>query len=263
MRISEELAEHLGAETSVVLEPGVYAACAIRMADCHLLLVRHFGASFTISLPSVQSFSFRSLEEFRNEVLKISRSVTDYRSKNRVVFTMADCVIQLKAAVTRVDAHWQLNIPGTPVPSEMWLTNSENHIGLFQEGASIRVGVWVGNRMHSFTVNSAATMSQLGGWVIPRLQQQAVESEQIADQEKKTELILPPPFEQVMAYLNSGARLQLGSGRWYETFFITEQKLCHEIFDEGRYDEEQTTEEELLKSLKRNAAQAHKQLKIN
>lgn len=259
-RIAEEVAKTLKADSVVTVEEGEYPAVAVTWGGSHLVLVRDFGSSFGISLPIEPGFSFRTLEEFAKGSGPIIEAVAAYRKKYPNAVTMADAVIKLRPALPSDKGKWVVNFPGTPAPSEGWIENDENQIGLFQSESSIRVVVWVGSDMRSLGISSAEKLASLPEWVLPNLPAQTETATRMADEEKKRAAIKPPSVPDVLEALRGGKRLQLGAGRWYETYLMTDGKLRREIFDEGHVDEEDATEEELQDSLKSHAAQAREQL---
>lgn len=258
IRISEELVTWLDADSFTVIEKGEYPACAVNIAGIHFLLIRHFGSSFTISLPTKTSFSCQTAEELRKEIPAIMQSVAEYRSKYPQVVTIADAVLQLRPAVLALHDKWILDIPGTPVPSEAWLNSNQSVIGLFQEEASVRVVVWVGTEMRSFTISSTERLGALAKWVIPQLRDQEATATKTSAAETAAAAIAPPSLEAVMAALQKGVRMQLGGGRWYQTYFITNGKLRRQVFDEGTFNEEDAMEEEFVESIRLHAAQARR-----
>jgi hypothetical protein len=260
IRISQELAQAFGVETFTVLEEGEYPACAVSLGGTHLLLVRHFGSSFAISLPTDTGFSFRNAADFKNALPEIIRATDEYRKKNPGAVTMADAATCLKPAILTLAASWRCDFPGTQVPSEAWLKSDRYEIGLFQEGAAVKIFAWVGSEPETFYAGSPKNLNDLGAWILPQLRAQAQRAVEIAAEEKAAAAIVPPTLAEAMAALQQGKRIQLGAGRWYKTFFLSGKQLRCEIFDEGNYDEFDATPEELSDSLKTNAQQAWEQL---
>jgi len=260
VKLSEQLVPLLSADGFTVVQDGEYPATALQWGHSHLVLVRHFGSSFTISLPTKDSFSYRLVDDFPGNVPTIVEAIHRYKTAYPTVVTMADVIISLRPVLPVTNGVWTADYPGTPDPSEAWLKNDESAIGLFQSESSVRVVVWVGSDMRSFGLNSLERLAPLSEWIGPQLEAQTKTEARLADEERKRAAIEPPPLEKVLAALRKGTRLQLGAGRWYETFFMKEEKLFREIFDEGHIDEEETTEKELQDSLERNADQAQRQL---
>lgn len=260
LRIAEEAAKILQADRVVTIEEGEYPAAALAWDSSHLVLVRDFGSSFGISLPVEPGFSFRSIEELVAGSATLTQAVAAYREKHPHAISMADTILRLREVLPTEHGQWVANFPGTPAPSEAWLKNDENEIGLFQEEASVRVVAWVGTDMRSLTVSSPEKLAHLTEWILPQLPAQVETAIRMADEEKKRAAIKPPSVPDVLEKLRTGTRLQLGAGRWYETYFVVDGKLRREIFDEGQVDEEDATEEDLQQSLKPNAAQAREQL---
>jgi len=175
------------------------------------------------------------------------------------VFHFADVVLKLRPVVAKLDEKWVLQIPGTPDPSEAWFNSDNYQIGLFKEGSSIKVVVWVGSDMQETEIDSLKDLAALGEWIIPQLEAQRVAAMRITEEEKRLAQIPAPSLETALAALRGGTRMQLGWGRWYETYFMTDGKLYREIFDEGHYDEVEATPEELVESMNNNREQARKQ----
>ncbi|MEO5927724.1 MAG: hypothetical protein ABIO72_03305 [Patescibacteria group bacterium] len=261
IKISEEVVKGLKANGYAVLEEGEYPSTAIDIGGTHLLLVRYFGPTFTISLPSKEAFDYRSMEDLAVGMRTIAEGVAAYRVSQPKVFTIADAVLKLRPAVVTLDPAWTLDIPGTPTPSEAWLNSEKYSIGLFQEDATVRVIVWVGSDMRLIGINTPERLVELPGWVISHLKDQVVTNVRLAEEEKKRAAIEPPPIEKAMAALARGKRIQLGSGRWYVTYFIADGKLRCGVSDEGYYDEEDATEEQFSESMKGNAEQAQEQIR--
>jgi hypothetical protein len=260
VRLSEQLVPLLSAEGFSVVQDGEYPATALRWGNSHLVLVRHFGYSFTISLPTKDSFPCRLIDDFSANIPTIIEAIKRYQAAHPKVVTMADVILSLRPVLPVVNGAWTADYPGTPAPSEAWLKNNDSAIGLFQSESSVRVVVWVGSDMRSFGLNSLDRLVPLSEWIGAQLEAQTKTDVRLADEEKKREAIQPPSLEKVLGALRNGTRLQLGGGRWYEVFFMKEGKLCREIFDEGYVDEEETTEQELQDSLARHAEQAQRQL---
>ncbi len=191
---------------------------------------------------------------------EIIRATNAYRGKNPEVVTMADVAICLKPVILTLTSPWRCDFPGTPVPSEAWLKSGAYAIGLFQEGAAVQIFVWVGSEPETFHAGSAKILTDLSTWILPQLRAQAHRAVEIAAEEKAAAAIEPPTLAEAMAALQQGKRIQLGVGRWYKTYFLSEGKLRCEVFDEGAYDEYAATAEEFTDSLKANAQQARAQL---
>jgi hypothetical protein len=259
-QVSKELCSLLGISAFTVLEDGEYPACSIRIGESHLLLIRHFGYSFTISLPTEKSFSFRNSAEMSDALPKITLQIADYRARHREIFTIADAAVLLRPLVANSADSWTLNFPGTPIPSEAWLRSSRYDIGIFQEATYVRVVVWVGSAMHSFDAVSAQTVNGRRPWLEQQLQAQLVAGKLAAEEAAREAAMPPPTTAAAVAALHKGKRLQLGAARWYEVYFIAGGKLRREIHDEGYTVEEDCTEENLAQAIKNHAAQAHQQL---
>lgn len=214
-----------------------------------------------ISLPTEQSFSFMNVRELLDGIPDLITSISQYRAKHTEIFTMSDAVVSLRPAVAGLGAAWTFSVPGTPIPSEAWLKNVKYEIGLFQEATSVRVVVWVGSEMRSFSANSPEKIGEMQPWLEQQLQAQLVAGNLAAEEEKKAAALPPPSIEAAVAALHTGKHLQLGVARWYEVYFIAGGKLRREIHDEGYTDEEDCTEEDLAQAMKNHAAQAHEQLR--
>lgn len=176
------------------------------------------------------------------------------------MFSLSDIAKELEQILHNPEAPWTQKIPGTPEPSEMWLSNHENDIGLFTESTGVRVVVWVGKDMHSLVVASPEQLEKLKQWVFPRLAAQKIAAEKIAAEEKAAAAVTAPTLTEAIAALNAGKRMQLGYGRWYLTYFMADGKLRRNVFDEGYSDDEDTNEQELVESMKNYPEQARQQL---
>lgn len=261
IQVSTELAKLLNANGSVTIEDGEYPATSIYWSNSHLLLVRHFGSSFSVSLPTEPgSFSYRSMEELTAGISTLSQAIDTYRTQHANVITMADAVARLRPMLPTDNGTWKVTFPGTPVPAEGWLENDKNQIGLFQEGDSVRVIMWVGKDMRILGLSSQEKLAHLPEWVLSHLQAQVDAAVRLADEDAKRAAIEPPALEKALDALRAGKRIQLGGGRWYEVYFMADGKLRREIFDEGHHDEEDATEEQFEASMKSNAEQAQRQL---
>ena len=181
-------------------------------------------------------------------------------SQNLVARLEDDAGINLKPALAKIENTWHAEIMEATKPAEVWLTNEKYEIGLFHEEDSVRVVVWVGSEMRSFTVTSLQAFDEMVVWIIPQLEEQSAQRLKILAQEKKDMLMPMPTLAEAMAVLRCGTRLQLGVGRWYLTYFLEGGKLCREVFDEGDYSVEAATEAELAGSMKNFPAQARAQL---
>lgn len=160
---------------------------------------------------------------------------------------MADCIAALDANI------WRASFPGIPVPLEAWLTKidePQRSVGLFQEDKTVRVVVWVGDKMRSLRVTRQADLKKISTWLEPRLEAQRAAAEAAAKEEARRQALPLPGLEKVMRLLRDGKRIQTGGGRYSETYFIDGEKLRCQIFDEGSYEIRDASEADLQQVIK-------------
>lgn len=140
---------------------------------------------------------------------------------------------------------WSLRFPGVAEPTEAWLHEGERNVGLFQQGESVRIVIWVESSMRSAIVTNLKESKTLGKWLKAALaaQDQATRAEAA---ERLRQAALPVPgVDEILSLLASGRRIAVGGGRYSETFFCENGRLRCETEDEGHIDVRDTTREEL------------------
>lgn len=156
--------------------------------------------------------------------------------------SLADCIGALDANL------WSASLPGIPVPMEAWLTKidePERSVGLFQEDSTVRVVVWVGDKMRSLRVAKRDDLKKISAWLEPQLAAQRVAAEKASAEDAYRKSLPLPGFSDVMRILKGGKRICTGGGRYSETYFMTAEKLQCEIFDEGHTETRDASEADL------------------
>jgi hypothetical protein len=123
------------------------------------------------------------------------------------------------------------SFPGTPDPREGWLRAGGCTVGVFQEGSSVRVVVWILGEMQARSVGTAAAFASLLHWARPTFTEQLERGADAPAPEPSKEP--PPSLEAVLSKLRAGARVQDGGGRYYCTYFMEQERLRRRVFDEG------------------------------
>lgn len=142
-----------------------------------------------------------------------------------------------------------MRFAGTPEPTEAWLRAGGCSLGLFQEGGSVRVVIWVGNEPRVLVLSLADELKPLVLWARPALNEQLALAPGATSLEPPKRW--PPTLDDVLRRLRSGARAQVGGGRYHTTYYMSgERLLCH-IFDEGVESEVEATREELQAAIRR------------
>jgi hypothetical protein len=149
-------------------------------------------------------------------------------------------------------APWEVSFPGTGIPAESWLrSNDGRSVGLFQNEASqftsptVRVVVWVGERMRVSGASSPSTLAAIPTWIEPQLADQATALAAEAAEAKRKQALPLPSLDAVLGVLRGGQRVCTGGGRYSTTYFIDGGVLRKLIIEEGYSQEDDASEDEL------------------
>jgi hypothetical protein len=239
--LAADVAQRLGGVARTISTAEHAHAAAIAWDDAHLLLLRDHGWTLTFSLPVGRSWSMQTPAELDAAEPEIREAVSSCAR----VLTLSDALLALAPSFPELAP----SFPGTPVPREAWMRDATASVGLFQGDGGVRVVVWIEHAAAECTVARRAQLPELASWLRPRIEQQRA-ARIAAEAEAARRAALPPPdFAAVLELLHSGARVSTGGGRWHETYYVKDGRLCRDVFDEGITDELGASEGELRKAI--------------
>jgi hypothetical protein len=143
--------------------------------------------------------------------------------------------------------HGAMRFAGVPEPTEAWLRAGGCSLGLFQEGGSVRVVIWIGMEPRVLLLSHADELKQLPLWARPALREQLALTATSAEPPKRW----PPTLEDVQKRLRGGARVQVGGGRYHTTYYMEGERLLRHEFDEGEESDAEAAPEELRAAIER------------
>lgn len=235
---ADEILVALGGGRIFTIEEGKHPALAIApIGRGFLLLVCDYGHILRLSLPVDTSWSVQTKSEWgavREEVVRFVRAYPN-------VVTMADGIAKFAPVLTRLTGkRWTGSVPGTPLPTEMWLREAEGgSVGFFQEEHDVKVVVWVRGEMNDKMLASADE-----AWLVDAVKRQ------LEPQAPKP--VLPvPDINEVLAALRAGKRFIVYAGRAGKTYVMEGDKLRLELYEEADHWSSDTTEGELAQDIER------------
>jgi len=248
LALAEEFASRLGADAVHALDRGEWPSAALSFAGQRLFLLRDHHGSVSLSLPTDHRWSLRTRADVDAVVSEIVPLLTAYRAAHPKVVSLADAIVAIVGILGTND--WIASFPGTPVPSEAWLTSGERRVGLFQEGTSVKVVVWASSKMQSLVLRSIDT-AKLEAWLPRAIDEQvarnAADAAFAAAEEARKKALPIPSVDEVLRRLRSGVSFQVGGGRYHQTYFMGDDVVRRRTFDEG-YEEVDDIDEATLRA---------------